>query len=242
MFTWICPQCGREVPPAYNDCPDCSKKSRPGRRRSACRRPPAAPAGVRAATAAARSRSSRTTSSRHSRRSSRRIIRRRRKPQPPRNRTIRHSRRRRRRSSLRAGYYAAPAARARNESAGVADDDPLRAGHRRRGLRHHLAGVHQSRFGRQRTGAHRQRGESGGEARRQDQPAAEIYRNLRRALRGGCQEEDAWRSSSSSTTPRRISAAWPATSPSGAAPRNPRKTRRELSPSPPTWRRWNPRK
>ena len=24
MFTWICPQCGREVPPAYNDCPDCS--------------------------------------------------------------------------------------------------------------------------------------------------------------------------------------------------------------------------
>lgn len=27
MFTWICPQCGREVPPAYNDCPDCSKKA-----------------------------------------------------------------------------------------------------------------------------------------------------------------------------------------------------------------------
>ena len=26
MFTWICPQCGREVPPAYNECPDCSKK------------------------------------------------------------------------------------------------------------------------------------------------------------------------------------------------------------------------
>jgi len=25
MFTWICPQCGREVPPAYTDCPDCSK-------------------------------------------------------------------------------------------------------------------------------------------------------------------------------------------------------------------------
>ncbi len=23
MFTWICPQCGREVPPAYNDCPNC---------------------------------------------------------------------------------------------------------------------------------------------------------------------------------------------------------------------------
>jgi hypothetical protein len=30
MFTWICPQCGREVPPAYNDCPDCSKKTAPG--------------------------------------------------------------------------------------------------------------------------------------------------------------------------------------------------------------------
>jgi len=26
MFTWICPQCGREVPPAYNECPDCAKK------------------------------------------------------------------------------------------------------------------------------------------------------------------------------------------------------------------------
>ncbi len=25
MFTWICPQCGREVPPSYNDCPDCTK-------------------------------------------------------------------------------------------------------------------------------------------------------------------------------------------------------------------------
>ena len=31
MFTWICPQCGREVPPAYNDCPDCAgKTSAPG--------------------------------------------------------------------------------------------------------------------------------------------------------------------------------------------------------------------
>jgi hypothetical protein len=27
MFTWICPQCGREVPPAYNECPDCTKKA-----------------------------------------------------------------------------------------------------------------------------------------------------------------------------------------------------------------------
>src|SRR5689334_15026790 len=26
MFTWICPQCGREVPPSYSECPDCSGK------------------------------------------------------------------------------------------------------------------------------------------------------------------------------------------------------------------------
>src|SRR5438477_653169 len=26
MFTWICPQCGREVPPAYNECSDCTGK------------------------------------------------------------------------------------------------------------------------------------------------------------------------------------------------------------------------
>src|SRR5207302_199788 len=29
MFTWICPKCGREVPPAYNDCPDCAAKAKP---------------------------------------------------------------------------------------------------------------------------------------------------------------------------------------------------------------------
>jgi hypothetical protein len=27
MFTWICPKCGREVPPAYTECPDCSGKT-----------------------------------------------------------------------------------------------------------------------------------------------------------------------------------------------------------------------
>ena len=32
MFTWICPQCGREVPPAYKDCPDCAKKTAPAER------------------------------------------------------------------------------------------------------------------------------------------------------------------------------------------------------------------
>ena len=27
MFTWVCPQCGRDVPPSYNECPDCSAKT-----------------------------------------------------------------------------------------------------------------------------------------------------------------------------------------------------------------------
>ena len=47
MFTWICPQCGREVPPAYNDCPDCSKKAAAGRS-SPSRRPGRASAGAAA--------------------------------------------------------------------------------------------------------------------------------------------------------------------------------------------------
>jgi hypothetical protein len=44
MFTWICPQCGKEVPPAYNDCPDCSKKAAPGGEDAAAA-PPANPPG-----------------------------------------------------------------------------------------------------------------------------------------------------------------------------------------------------
>ncbi|MGH9660904.1 MAG: hypothetical protein ACRD96_20310 [Bryobacteraceae bacterium] len=28
MFTWICPQCGREVPPSYSECPDCVAKAK----------------------------------------------------------------------------------------------------------------------------------------------------------------------------------------------------------------------
>ncbi len=28
MFTWICPQCGREVPPTYSECPDCVAKGK----------------------------------------------------------------------------------------------------------------------------------------------------------------------------------------------------------------------
>jgi hypothetical protein len=46
MFTWICPQCGREVPPAYNECPDCAGKTAGGAP------PPAATAGSPAGTAA----------------------------------------------------------------------------------------------------------------------------------------------------------------------------------------------
>jgi hypothetical protein len=39
MFTWICPQCGKEVPPAYTDCPNCAQKPAP----AAGQTPPAAP-------------------------------------------------------------------------------------------------------------------------------------------------------------------------------------------------------
>jgi hypothetical protein len=46
MFTWICPQCGREVPPAYAECPDCGPKNAAGPP------PPAATAGNPAGPAA----------------------------------------------------------------------------------------------------------------------------------------------------------------------------------------------
>ena len=41
MFTWICPQCGREVPPAYDECPDC--KERAAQEAGASQPPQAAP-------------------------------------------------------------------------------------------------------------------------------------------------------------------------------------------------------
>jgi hypothetical protein len=28
MFTWICPTCGRECPPSYTECPDCSARQK----------------------------------------------------------------------------------------------------------------------------------------------------------------------------------------------------------------------
>ena len=188
MFTWICPQCGREVPPAYNDCPDCSNEDRSGRRRTAAAQPGRA-TSVRAATAAARTAAALLPAAAHHRRS-RRIIRRSRHPRR-RNRTIRQQPQPHAAAAAASGRILCGARpRARTESARMADDHSLRHGHRRRRLRHDLGGVHQSQFGRQRPRAHRQRGEPGGQARRQDQPATEIHRDLRRALRGGRQEED----------------------------------------------------
>src|SRR4051812_43414955 len=45
MFTWICPKCGREVPPAYNDCPDCAPKSADATAQQPNTPQPQAPAG-----------------------------------------------------------------------------------------------------------------------------------------------------------------------------------------------------
>lgn len=44
MFTWICPTCGREVPPAYDECPDCAAKGKAGEP-PAQAAPPAPPPG-----------------------------------------------------------------------------------------------------------------------------------------------------------------------------------------------------
>ena len=41
MFTWICPQCGREVPPSYSECPTCAEN----RQRAAHGLPPIGTAG-----------------------------------------------------------------------------------------------------------------------------------------------------------------------------------------------------
>lgn len=29
MFTWICPKCGKEVPPSYLECPNCQAQDTP---------------------------------------------------------------------------------------------------------------------------------------------------------------------------------------------------------------------
>ncbi|MEN6604647.1 MAG: hypothetical protein ABFD86_19720, partial [Bryobacteraceae bacterium] len=50
MFTWICPKCGREVPPSYSECPNCAGASESSASPAA---PAAAPTPVAAAPAAA---------------------------------------------------------------------------------------------------------------------------------------------------------------------------------------------
>jgi len=51
MFTWICPQCGREVPPSYEACPDCAARERAGAQpaQTEAQAPPPGPEGTPAA-------------------------------------------------------------------------------------------------------------------------------------------------------------------------------------------------
>lgn len=44
MFTWICPQCGAEVPPSYDECPKCAEKAKAAEPKAAP--PPPAQAAV----------------------------------------------------------------------------------------------------------------------------------------------------------------------------------------------------
>jgi len=41
MFTWICPQCGREVLPSYTECPSCAQKAKESAPATAAAPPPA---------------------------------------------------------------------------------------------------------------------------------------------------------------------------------------------------------
>jgi hypothetical protein len=43
MFTWICPQCGREVPPAYDECPDCKERAAQQGQAAGAQAPPPQP-------------------------------------------------------------------------------------------------------------------------------------------------------------------------------------------------------
>ena len=53
MFTWICPQCGREVPPSYNECPDCAAREKTPAAAAPAGQPPAPPPPVPTAAPAA---------------------------------------------------------------------------------------------------------------------------------------------------------------------------------------------
>ena len=43
MFTWICPQCGREVPPSYTECPTCAERRQQAAQPAAISPQPVAP-------------------------------------------------------------------------------------------------------------------------------------------------------------------------------------------------------
>lgn len=43
MYTWICPQCGREVPPSYDACPDCAAREKAGGQPAQTAAQPSAP-------------------------------------------------------------------------------------------------------------------------------------------------------------------------------------------------------
>jgi hypothetical protein len=43
MFTWICPKCGKEVPPSYSECPNCAAKDQTSTEPAAATPAPAPP-------------------------------------------------------------------------------------------------------------------------------------------------------------------------------------------------------
>ena len=144
MFTWICPQCGREVPPSYTECPDCAERAKAAREAA----PPAPPRrrtllrSIRLKLPASNLSPSAAAQPQYP------------PPPPPQAQPPQQQQ-----------YYAPPpqqrlpasaellsaaGAASRHEPPGLVDDHPVRPGHRRRGVRNELAAI-QSQPGRQRT-------------------------------------------------------------------------------------------